>query len=126
MTRPINLFTATLLDLRTAFFALPRMRQCLINVPPAFGRPIWVDDHDFRIDRHCPQLLSDPIRHHHRKPEPMTPLSGRRSRLSAALAGLAAVACLACCALALLLAAGALSVPAGRSLADGCQQLRAW
>jgi diacylglycerol O-acyltransferase len=32
--------------------ALPRMRQRLINLPPAFGRPIWVDDHDFRIDRH--------------------------------------------------------------------------
>jgi diacylglycerol O-acyltransferase / wax synthase len=23
--------------------ALPRMRQRLINLPPAFGRPIWVD-----------------------------------------------------------------------------------
>jgi diacylglycerol O-acyltransferase len=32
--------------------ALPRMRQRLINLPPAFGRPIWVDDHNFRIDRH--------------------------------------------------------------------------
>lgn len=32
--------------------ALPRMRQRLINLPPTFGRPIWVDDHDFQIDRH--------------------------------------------------------------------------
>jgi diacylglycerol O-acyltransferase / wax synthase len=32
--------------------ALPRLRQRLINVPPGFGRPVWVDDHDFRIERH--------------------------------------------------------------------------
>jgi diacylglycerol O-acyltransferase / wax synthase len=32
--------------------ALPRLRQRLINVPPGFGRPVWVDDHAFRIERH--------------------------------------------------------------------------
>jgi diacylglycerol O-acyltransferase len=32
--------------------ALPRLRQRLINLPPGFGRPVWVDDHDFRIERH--------------------------------------------------------------------------
>ena len=32
--------------------ALPRLRQRLIKVRPGYGRPIWVDDADFRIDRH--------------------------------------------------------------------------
>ena len=40
--------------------ALPRLRQRLINVPPGFGRPVWVDDHDFRIERH---VLLDPPQH---------------------------------------------------------------
>jgi WS/DGAT/MGAT family acyltransferase len=32
--------------------ALPRLRQRLIKVPPGCGRPIWVDDPEFHIDRH--------------------------------------------------------------------------
>jgi WS/DGAT/MGAT family acyltransferase len=32
--------------------ALPLLRQRLINVPPACGRSVWVDDHDFGIERH--------------------------------------------------------------------------
>jgi hypothetical protein len=41
--------------------ALPRLRQRLINVPPGFGRPVWVDDHDFRIERHVRAVqCSDP------------------------------------------------------------------
>jgi diacylglycerol O-acyltransferase / wax synthase len=32
--------------------ALPRLRQRLITVRPGCGRPVWVDDHDFRIERH--------------------------------------------------------------------------
>lgn len=32
--------------------ALPRLRQRLIKVPPGCGRAIWVDDSDFRIERH--------------------------------------------------------------------------
>jgi diacylglycerol O-acyltransferase len=31
--------------------AVPRLRQRLIKVPPGCGRPVWVDDLDFRIDR---------------------------------------------------------------------------
>jgi diacylglycerol O-acyltransferase / wax synthase len=32
--------------------AMPRLRQRLIKVPPGCGRPVWVDDTDFNIDRH--------------------------------------------------------------------------
>jgi len=32
--------------------ALPRLRQKLIKVPPGCGRPVWVDDADFKIDHH--------------------------------------------------------------------------
>jgi diacylglycerol O-acyltransferase / wax synthase len=32
--------------------ALPRLRQRLIKVSPGCGRAIWVDDSDFRIERH--------------------------------------------------------------------------
>ena len=32
--------------------ATPRLRQRLIKVPPGCGRPLWVDDPDFRIERH--------------------------------------------------------------------------
>lgn len=32
--------------------AIPRLRQRLIRVPAGCGRPIWVDDSDFDIDRH--------------------------------------------------------------------------
>jgi WS/DGAT/MGAT family acyltransferase len=32
--------------------ALPRLRQRLIKVPPGCGRPVWVDDPEFHIDRH--------------------------------------------------------------------------
>jgi hypothetical protein len=32
--------------------ALPRLRQRLRQVPPGCGRPVWVDDADFNVDRH--------------------------------------------------------------------------
>jgi diacylglycerol O-acyltransferase / wax synthase len=32
--------------------ALPRLRQRLIKVPPGCGRPVWIDDPDFHINRH--------------------------------------------------------------------------
>jgi diacylglycerol O-acyltransferase len=32
--------------------AFPRLRQRLIKVPPGCGRPVWVDDPDFHINRH--------------------------------------------------------------------------
>ena len=32
--------------------AIPRLRQRLIKVPLGCGRPVWVDDPDFRIDDH--------------------------------------------------------------------------
>jgi diacylglycerol O-acyltransferase / wax synthase len=32
--------------------AFPRLRQRLIKVPPGCGRPIWMDDRDFHINRH--------------------------------------------------------------------------
>jgi WS/DGAT/MGAT family acyltransferase len=36
--------------------AFPRLRQRLIKVPPGCGRPVWVDDPDFHIDRHVRAL----------------------------------------------------------------------
>jgi diacylglycerol O-acyltransferase / wax synthase len=32
--------------------AFPRLRQRLVKVPPGCGRPVWVDDPDFHINRH--------------------------------------------------------------------------
>ena len=32
--------------------AIPRLRQRLIKVPPGCGRPLWIDDPDFHINRH--------------------------------------------------------------------------
>ena len=32
--------------------AIPRLRQRLIKVPPGCGRPVWIDDPDFHINRH--------------------------------------------------------------------------
>jgi WS/DGAT/MGAT family acyltransferase len=32
--------------------AVPRLRQRLIKVPLGYGRPVWVDDPDFAVDRH--------------------------------------------------------------------------
>ena len=32
--------------------AVPRLRQRLIKVSPGCGRPVWVDDPDFAVDRH--------------------------------------------------------------------------
>ena len=32
--------------------AVPRLRQRLIKVPPGCGRPVWIDDLDFYIERH--------------------------------------------------------------------------
>jgi diacylglycerol O-acyltransferase / wax synthase len=34
--------------------ALPRLRQRLIKVPLGCGRSVWLDDQDFRIERHVP------------------------------------------------------------------------
>ena len=36
--------------------ALPRLRQRLITVPLGYGRPVWVDDPDFDIDRHVREV----------------------------------------------------------------------
>jgi hypothetical protein len=38
--------------LRHRLAAIPRLRQRLINVPFGFGRPVWVDYPEFRIDDH--------------------------------------------------------------------------
>jgi len=35
---------------------LPRLRQRLMTVPPGCGRPVWVDDPDFDIDRHIREV----------------------------------------------------------------------
>jgi Wax ester synthase-like Acyl-CoA acyltransferase domain len=53
LDRPGNFqpFTTPLADLGPHSCSA-RGCDSLINLPPAFGRPIWVDDHDFRIDRH--------------------------------------------------------------------------
>ena len=32
--------------------AIPRLRQCLVDAPFGCGRPIWVDDADFKIASH--------------------------------------------------------------------------
>ncbi len=32
--------------------SVPRLRQRIQRVPPGCGRPIWVDDADFTVDRH--------------------------------------------------------------------------
>jgi hypothetical protein len=37
--------------------AIPRLRQRLITVPVGCGRPVWVDDLDFRIERHVWAVL---------------------------------------------------------------------
>jgi diacylglycerol O-acyltransferase / wax synthase len=53
LDRPVNFNLSELRSLvADRILALPRMRQRLINLPPTLGRPIWVDDHGFRIDRH--------------------------------------------------------------------------
>jgi diacylglycerol O-acyltransferase len=36
--------------------AVPRLRQRLVTVPPGCGRPVWVDDAGFAIDRHIEQV----------------------------------------------------------------------
>ena len=37
---------------RRRIAAVPRLRQCLVALPWGCGRPIWVDDTDFDLDRH--------------------------------------------------------------------------
>jgi diacylglycerol O-acyltransferase / wax synthase len=36
--------------------ALPRLKQRLIKVPPGCGRPVWIDDPDFDVNRHVLQM----------------------------------------------------------------------
>jgi diacylglycerol O-acyltransferase / wax synthase len=36
---------------------VPRLRQRLVNVPPGCGRPVWIDDPGFSIDRHIDHLV---------------------------------------------------------------------
>jgi diacylglycerol O-acyltransferase / wax synthase len=36
--------------------ALPRLRQRLIKVPPGCGRPVWIDDPDFDVNRHVREM----------------------------------------------------------------------
>jgi diacylglycerol O-acyltransferase len=36
----------------TRVLAVPRLRQRLVRVPPGCGRPVWVDDAGFAVDRH--------------------------------------------------------------------------
>ena len=36
--------------------AVPRLRRRLLRTPPLCGRPIWVDDADFAVDRHVREV----------------------------------------------------------------------
>ena len=36
--------------------AVPRLRRNLVRTPPLCGRPVWVDDLDFAIDRHVREV----------------------------------------------------------------------
>ncbi|HEY8057523.1 MAG TPA: wax ester/triacylglycerol synthase domain-containing protein [Acidimicrobiales bacterium] len=43
------------IDRRTR--AIPRLRQRLVDAPVGCGRPLWVDDDDFDIERHLRQVI---------------------------------------------------------------------
>jgi len=51
--------------LATRLRAVPRLRQRILRVPPGCGRPVWVDDPAFAVDRHldveaCPPPGDEP------------------------------------------------------------------
>jgi hypothetical protein len=37
--------------------AVPRLRQRVMKVPPGCGRPVWVDDAGFRIERRVQEVV---------------------------------------------------------------------
>ena len=39
---------------------VPRLRQRILSTPLGHGRPVWVDDADFDLDRHLAQVRLDP------------------------------------------------------------------
>ncbi|MEI8080559.1 MAG: wax ester/triacylglycerol synthase domain-containing protein [Actinomycetes bacterium] len=43
----------------------PRLRQRLVRVPFGFGRPVWVDDGDFRLTRHLHHTQLEGTAEHH-------------------------------------------------------------
>jgi diacylglycerol O-acyltransferase / wax synthase len=46
--------------LATRVAAVPRLRQRLISAPPGCGRPFWMDEPGFRIDRHLAVQRCEP------------------------------------------------------------------
>ena len=46
--------------LATRVRAVPRLRQRILRVPPGCGRPVWVDDADFAVDRHVDVVACPP------------------------------------------------------------------
>lgn len=53
--------TAAAVELLAArICAVPRLRQRILRVPPGLGRPVWVDDGDFSIDRHVEVVVCPP------------------------------------------------------------------
>src|SRR5690349_22006740 len=51
LDRPLDP-TALRATLAERVATVPRLRRRLVRTPPLCGRPIWVDDPDFAIDRH--------------------------------------------------------------------------
>jgi len=46
--------------LRERACAVPRLRQRVMRAPPGCGRPVWVDDADFRAERHVEHVVCPP------------------------------------------------------------------
>ena len=46
--------------LATRIRAVPRLRQGIVRVPPGCGRPVWVDDPTFAVDRHLDVVACPP------------------------------------------------------------------
>ena len=46
--------------LATRIRAVPRLRQRILRVPPGCGRPVWVDDATFAVDRHLDVVACPP------------------------------------------------------------------
>ena len=46
--------------LATRVRAVPRLRQRILRVPPGCGRPVWVDDADFAVERHLDIAVCPP------------------------------------------------------------------
>jgi WS/DGAT/MGAT family acyltransferase len=64
--------------------SIPRLRRKLVRTPPLCGRPVWIDDPDFAIERHvrevtCPDPADDAALHEVAMQAVGTPLSLRHS-----------------------------------------------